>query len=149
MCTIRAMMIRSYKTGVEREQPSLLPPCVDDYVGRDNMVRAIDCYVDTLDLAKLGFVLAGCDGGAGQPPYHPGDLLKLYLYGYLNRVRSSRGLAREAGRNLELLWLLKGLVPGYRTIGNFRKDNWAALKAANREFVLVMRELKLVGGELV
>src|ERR1700730_14062767 len=63
VCTIRAMMIRSYKTGVEREQPSLLPPCVDDYVGRDNMVRAIDCYVDTLDLAKLGFVLAGCDGG--------------------------------------------------------------------------------------
>src|SRR6202035_3972857 len=138
------MTNHAFKSGVSREQPSFLPPRVEDYVDGNNPVRAIDAFVAMLDLEKLGFRYAGCGGGAGQPPYHPGDLLKLYLYGYLNRVRSSRGLAREAGRNLELIWLLKGLVPGYRTIGNFRKDNWAALKAANREFVLVMRELKLV-----
>ena len=149
MCTIHARMIRTYKTGVEREQPSLLPPCIDDYVGRDNMVRAIDCYVGTLDLAKLGFVLAGCDGGPGQPPYHPGDLLKLYLYGYLQRIRSSRALDREARRNLEVIWLLRGLSPRYRTIAGFRKDNWAALKAVNRDFVVLTRQAGLVGGEVV
>jgi transposase len=143
------MMIRSYKTGVSRGQQSLLPSCVDDYVGRDNVVRAIDCYVETLDLAKLGFVLAGSDGGPGQPPYHPGDLLKLYLYGYLQRVRSSRALEREAARNLEVIWLIGGLRPRYRTIAGFRKDNWSALKAVNREFVLLARKLDLVGGEVV
>ena len=143
------MMIRTYKTGISREQASLLPPCVDDYVGRNNMVRAIDCYVDTLDLTKLGFVLAGSDGGPGQPPYHPGDLLKLYLYGYLQRIRSSRALEREAARNLEVIWLIGGLMPRYRTIAGFRKDNWAALKAVNREFVLLARKLDLIGGEVV
>jgi transposase len=148
-CTIHAMMIRSYKTGISRKQASLLPPCVDDYVGRNNMVRAIDCYVDTLDLAKLGFVLAGSDGGPGQPPYHPGDLLKLYLYGYLQRIRSSRALEREAARNLEVIWLIGGLKPHYRTIAGFRKDNWSALKAVNREFVVLARKLDLIGGEVV
>jgi transposase len=143
------MMIRTYKTGLSREQPSLLPPCVDDYVGRDNMVRAIDCYVDTLDLAKLRFVLAGFDGGPGQPPYHPGDLLKLYLYGYLHRIRSSRALEREVARNLEVIWLIGGLRPRYRTIAGFRKDNWAALKAVNRDFVILARKAGLVGGEVV
>lgn len=143
------MMIRTYKTGASREQPSLLPPCIDDYVTRDNMVRAIDCYVGTLDLAGLDFVLAGSEGGPGQPAYHPGDLLKLYLYGYLQRIRSSRALAREAARNLEVIWLLGGLTPGYRTIANFRKDNWAALKAVNREFVILVRKLGLIGGEVV
>jgi transposase len=143
------MMIRSYKTGVSREQASLLPPCVDDYVGRNNMVRAIDCYVDTLDLAKLGFLLAGSDGGPGQPPYCPGDLLKLYLYGYLQRVRSSRALEREAARNLEVIWLIGGLRPRYRTIAGFRKDNWAALKSVNRDFVVLARQAELVGGEVV
>ena len=88
-------------------------------------------------------------GGAGQPPYDPADLLKLYLYGYINQVRSSRRLEREACRNLELIWLLKNLKPGYRTIANFRKENWAALKAANRSFVLLLRELSLIGGTLV
>jgi transposase len=143
------MMIRSFKTGFSREQPSLLPPCVDDYVGQDNMVRAIDCYVDTLDLEKLGFMVPGSDGGPGQPPYHPSDLLKLYLYGYLQRVRSSRALEREAARNLEVIWLIGGLRPRYRTIADFRKDNWAALKAVNREFVLLARKLDLIGGEVV
>jgi transposase len=118
-------------------------------VGADNPVRAIESYVGALDLAKLGFRHAERGVGVGQPPYDPADLLKLYLYGYLNQVRSSRRLAQEARRNLELIWLLKGLRPGYRTIGNFRKENWAALKAANRSFVLLMRELGVLGGELV
>src|SRR5947209_2186135 len=143
------MTNRMFKLGQCREQPSLLPPRVEDYVGPDNPVRAIEAYVQSLDLAALGFRHADRDAGAGQPPYHPADLLKLYLYGYLNQVRSSRRLEREAGRNLELIWLLKGLVPGFRTIGNFRKDNGDALKAANRDFVLLARALDLLGGELV
>jgi transposase len=143
------MTNRTFKAGISREQPSFLPPCLEDYVGRDHPVRAIDAYVEALDLETLGFRHPGSDGGAGQPPYHPGDLLKLYLYGYLHRVRSSRGLAREAQRNVELMWLIKRLAPGYRTIAGFRKDNWAALKAANRDFVLLARELGLLGGELV
>jgi transposase len=142
-------MNRTYKTGVSREQLNLLPPRIEDYVGPDNPVRAIEVYVCGLDLAKLGFRHAEPGRGAGQPSYHPADLLKAYLYGYLNRIRSSRRLEREAQRNLELMWLLRGLTPGYRTIANFRKDNWAALKAANRDFVLLLRELDLLGGELV
>lgn len=112
-------------------------------------MRAIEAYVGALDLEELGFLHAGGGIGAGQPSYDPADLLKVYLYGYLNRIRSSRRLEQEAQRNLELMWLLKGLKPGYRTIANFRRDNWAALKAANREFVLLLRELDLLGGELV
>jgi transposase len=148
-CTIRFMTNHIFKSGASRDQASFLPARVEDYVDCDNPVRAIEAFVDALDLADLGFRHAGSNGGAGQPPYDPADLLKLYLYGYINRVRSSRGLEREAGRNLELIWLMKRLVPGYRTIATFRKDNWAALKAANREFVLMMRELELVGGEVV
>jgi transposase len=143
------MTNRAYKTGPCREQLSLLPPRVEDYVARDNPVRAIEAYVSALDLKELGFRHAEGGIGAGQPSYDPADLLKAYLYGYLNRVRSSRRLEQEAQRNLELMWLLKGLTPGYRTIANFRRDNWAALKAANREFVLLLRELDLLGGELV
>ena len=144
------MTNRTFKVGESREQPSLLPPRIEDYVGPDNPVRAIESFVVALDLAKLGFRHA--DRGAeamGQPPYNPADLLKLYLYGYINQVRSSRRLEREAVRNLELIWLLKNLRPGYRTIANFRKENWKALKAANRRFVLLARELGLVGGAVV
>jgi len=143
------MTNHAFKSGESREQPSLLPPRVEDYVGLDNPVRAIESFVCVLDLAKLGFRHAKRIVGAGQPPYDPADLLKLYLYGYINQVRSSRRLEREACRNLELIWLLKNLKPGYRTIANFRKENWAALKAANRAFVLLLRELGLVGGALV
>src|SRR5713226_4271890 len=143
------MTNRKFKTGTCREQASFLPPRIEDYVGPDNPVRAIEAYVASLDVEKLGFRHADAGGGAGQPPYDPADLLKLYLYGYLNQLRSSRRLEREAQRNLELIWLLRGLAPGYRTIGNFRKDNWSALKAANREFVLLARELDLVSGALV
>jgi transposase len=144
------MTDRPFKSGESREQSSLLPPRIDDYVGADNAVRAIEGFVCALDLAKLGFRHA--DRGSeelGQPPYDPADLLKLYLYGYTNQVRSSRRLEREACRNLELIWLLKSLKPGYRTIANFRKENWAALKAVNRSFVLLARELGLVGACVV
>jgi len=144
------MTNRTFKTGASREQPSLLPPRIEDYVGPDNPVRAIESFVCALDLAKLGFRHA--DRAAdemGQPPYDPADLLKLYLYGYTNQVRSSRRLEQEACRNLELIWLLRNLKPGYRTIANFRKENWKALKAVNRSFVLLVRELGLVGGSVV
>jgi transposase len=144
------MTNRTFKTGESREQASLLPARIEDYVGPDNPVRAIESFVGGLDLAELGFGHA--DRGAeevGQPPYDPADLLKLYLYGYINQIRSSRRLEREAGRNLDLIWLLKNLRPGYRTIANFRKENWEALKAANRKFVLLARELDLVGGAIV
>jgi transposase len=143
------MANHALKSGVSREQASLLPARIEDYVEASNPVRAIEAYVAAIDLTKLGFRHAGRDIEAGQPPYDPADLLKLYLYGYINRVRSSRHLEREAGRNLEVIWLLKGLTPGYRTIAKFRKDNWEALKAANREFVLLARRLGLVGGTLV
>jgi len=144
------MTNRPFKTGDSREQPSLLPPRIEDYVGPQNPVRAIESFVCALELAKLGFLHADrAADEAGQPPYDPADLLKLYLYGYINQIRSSRRLEREACRNLELIWLLKTLKPGYRTIANFRKENWAALKAANRSFVLLMRELDLIGGTFV
>ena len=142
-------MIRHFKTGVSRYQASFLPPCLEDYVGLDHPVRGIDAYVEGLDFVKLGFRVPGSDGGAGQPPYDPKDLTKLYLYGYQHGIRSSRRLAREARRNMEVMWLLKGLRPGYRTIADFRKENWAAVKAVSRDFVLVARELGLVGGECV
>src|SRR3954468_19732632 len=143
------MTNHSFKSGASREQASLLPPRIEDYVGPDNPVRAIEGYVDVLDLARLGFRHAERGAGVGQPPYDPADLLKLYLYGYLNQIRSSRRLEREAGRNLELIWLLRNLKPGYRTIANFRKENWAALKAANRNFVLLLQEIGLIGGTVV
>jgi len=143
------MANRSFKSGESREQPSLLPPRIEDYVGLDNPVRAIESFVGALDLVKLGFRHAERGAEVGQPPYDPADLLKLYLYGYINQVRSSRRLEREANRNLELIWLLRNLRPGYRTIANFRKENWEALKAVNRSFVLLVRELGLVGGTVV
>jgi transposase len=143
------MTDRPFKSGDSRDQPSLLPPRIEDYVSADNPVRAIDSFVDALDLIKLGFRHADRGLTAGQPPYAPSDLLKLYLYGYINQIRSSRRLEREACRNLELIWLLKNLRPGFRTIASFRSDNWAALKATNRSFVLLLRQLGLVGGTLV
>jgi len=144
------MTNRTFKSGESREQASLLPPRIEDYVGPDNPVRAIESFVCGLDLAELGFSHA--DRGEdeeGQPPYDPADLLKFYLYGYINQIRSSRRLEREAYRNLELIWLLKNLRPGYRTIANFRKENWKALKAANRNFVLLARKLGMIGGSIV
>lgn len=143
------MTQRTFKAGASREQLSLFPPRVEDYVAPDNPVRAIEAYVSALDLKALGFRHADAGCCAGQPPYDPADLLKLYLYGYINQVRSSRRLTRETKRNLEVIWLLKGLTPGYRTIAKFRQENASALQAANRDFVLMARALDLIGGELV
>lgn len=142
-------MMPLFKTGPDRHQSSLLPARVEDHVGPGNPVRAIDAYVGSLDLAGLGVRHAARTGGVGQPPFDPADLLKLYVYGYTNQVRSSRRLEREAGRNLELIWLLRGLVPSFRTIAAFRADNAAALRAACRGFVVLLRTLDLVGGEVV
>ena len=143
------MTDRVFKAGRSRTQVSLLPPCLEDYVGPDNPARAIDAYVDGLNLSALGFRHAGGKGGAGQPAFDPAVLLKLYLYGYLNQVRSSRRLERETYRNLEVIWLLRDLKPGYRTIAKFRAENAEALRKANRNLLVLARKLDLLGGELV
>jgi transposase len=143
------MATRNYKMGQNRQQLVLLPPSVDDYVSENNPVRAIDAYVDTLDLAALNFQNSASGLTAGQPAYHPGMLTKLYLYGYINGLRSSRKLEREAARNLEVIWLLDNLRPSYKTIANFRKNNSEALKAANKDFVLLCKQLDLFAGEVV
>lgn len=108
---ICGMARRTYKMGRGREQVSLLPPCIEDYVGRENPVRAIDAYVESLGLNALDFCDVGSDGGAGQPPNDPARSVEALLYGYLNQVRSSRRLEREARRNTEVIWLLGGLTP--------------------------------------
>ena len=145
MAAAESKRTRRYKQGADPEQPMLLPPRVEDYVAEDNAVRAIRAYVGTLDMEKLGFKHAGGELKAGQRAFAPADLLGLYLYGYLNRVHSSRRLEAECVRNLEMIWLLDGLRPGYHTIADFRKDNGAALKAANREFIQLCRDLDLFG----
>ena len=126
----------------------LIPASIDDYVAADNPVRFIEAFVDDLDLAAAGFSRSS-PKATGRPGYAPGDLLKLYLYGYLNRVRSSRRLAAEAGRNLEVMWLLRGLQPDFRTIADFRCDNRDAFKAVFRAFVGLCRQLDLYGRELL
>ncbi len=129
--------------GADRGQATLLPECLDDWVAEDNSVRAIDAFVDVLDLVEMGF--DGVEPAAtGRPGYHPATLLKLYIYGYLNRVQSSRRLEREAGRNLELLWLLGRLAPDHKTIADFRRDNGKALKKVCARFVELCREMGLL-----
>jgi transposase len=134
--------------GFERDQLLLLPEAVDDYVDAENPVRFIDAFVDGLDLAGAGFARVEAKA-TGRPGYAPGDLLKLYIYGYLNRVRSSRRLEREAQRNIEVIWLLRGLKPDFKTIADFRRDNCGAFKSAFRQFVLLCRRLDLYGRELL
>ena len=134
--------------GWDRRQSFLLPECVDDYVGEDNPVRVVDAFVDELDLAELGFSRA-TPADTGRPAYHPATLLKLYLYGYLNRVPSSRRLEREAQRNLEVLWLTGRLVPDFKTIADFRRDNGPAIKATCGKFILLCRKLDLFADSLV
>ena len=143
------MSERRYQEVQSRSQMMLLPPCLDDYVSEHNAVRAIDAFVGTLDLQALGFEHAEANCGAGQPAFDPVLLLKLYLYGYQHRVRSSRRLEAETQRNLEVIWLCQGASPSYKTIADFRKNNAAALQAVNREFVLLCRELSLLGGSRV
>lgn len=134
--------------GQGRDQITLFPDCIDDYITPENPVRVIDAFVDGLGLRELGFIHAE-PANTGRPPYHPGDLLKLYVYGYLNRVRSSRMLERESKRNVELIWLLKRLSPDFKTVADFRKDNGQAIQQACRDFMLLCKELGLFGGELV
>ncbi len=122
-----------YIKGEERTQSILFPETIDDYIGEDNSVRVIEEYVEQLDMRQLDFKKASCCS-TGRPPYNLKDLLKLYLYGYLNRVRSSRRLEHEATRNIEVIWLLKKLKPDFKTIADFRKDNKKALKMVFREF---------------
>ena len=134
--------------GCDRNQTLLLPNSVDDYIGPDNPVRFVDAFVEQLDLQGAGFCRVEPEE-TGRPGYHPGDLLKLYIYGYLNRVRSSRRLEAETKRNLEVMWLLRGLTPDFKTIADFRKDNRDAFKPVFRQFVLLCRKLDLFGGELL
>jgi transposase len=143
------MSKRHYKQGINRDQGYLLPPSMEEYVQEDNPVRAIDSYVESLEIEKLKFENAEGEVKAGQPAYLPGSLLKLYLYGYLHRIRSSRQLEAECVRNLEVLWLLQGLKPSYKTIADFRKNNLKALKQVNQDFVQLCKELDLFGAELV
>jgi transposase len=135
-------------SGFERRQLLLLPEAVDDYVGSDNPVRFIDAFVDGLDLAAAGFGRVEAKA-TGRPGYAPGDLLKLYIYGYLNRVRSSRRLEAECRRNIEVIWLLRTLKPDFKTIADFRRDNRGAFKSVFRQFVLLCRRLDLYGRELL
>ena len=138
----------TYITGHDRSQLLLLPEAVDDYIGSDNPVRFIDAFVDGLDLAAAGFGRVA-PKVTGRPAYAPGDLLKLYIYGYLNRVRSSRRLEAETHRNIEVIWLLRHLKPDFKTIADFRRDNRNAFRHVFRQFVLLCRQLDLFGRELL
>jgi len=136
--------------GSDRQQTHLLPAALEDYVGADNPVRFLDAFVATLDLRAAGFAFPREDPqGRGRPAYQPADLLKLYLYGYLHQLRSSRRLEAECRRNLEVLWLLRQLAPDFKTIADFRKDNAVAFKAVVREFTRLCRQLDLFGGQLL
>jgi transposase len=138
----------SYLYGVPREQRMLLPDAVEDYVGAENPVRVVDAFVEGLDLMALGFDLKA-EGSAGAPPYDPKAMLKLYVYGYLNRIRSSRELEKATRRNLEVIWLLGRLMPDHWTINAFRREHRARFKAVFRQFNLVGGSLGLFGADLV
>ena len=128
--------------GEDRMQQALLPHSLEDYVDEENPVRVIEVFIDELDLAALGF--SGMTPAAtGRPAYHPSTLLKIYLYGYLNRLQSSRRLEREAQRNIELMWLTGRLAPDFKTIADFRKGNGAAIRAVCSQFVVLCRQLGL------
>ncbi|MGH7210886.1 MAG: transposase [Acetobacteraceae bacterium] len=135
-------------TGHDRSQTLLLPESLDEYVGADNPVRFIDAFVDGLDLAAAGFIRVQ-PKLTGGPGYAPADLLKLYIYGYLNRVRSSRRLEAETHRNVEVIWLLRHLKPDFKTIADFRRINHKAFRPIFRQFVLLCRRLDLFGRELI
>jgi transposase len=135
--------MKRFMVGADRGQSTLLPECLDDWVDESNPVRAVDAFVDGLDLAELEFEGAVPEV-TGRPSYHPSALLKLYIYGYLNRVQSSRRLEREAGRNLEVIWLLGRLVPDDKTIADFRKDNGSAIRKVCAQFIVLCRGMGLL-----
>ena len=135
--------MKRFVVGADRGQSTLLPECLDDWIDESNPVRVIDAFVEALDLSELEF--EGVDPAAtGRPAYHPSVLLKLYIYGYLNRVQSSRRLEREAGRNLEVMWLLGRLVPDDKVIADFRKNNGAAIRKVCTRFVVLCRHMGLL-----
>ncbi len=134
--------MKRFIEGEDRRQATLLPDCLDDYVAADNPVRVVEVFTGELDLAALGF--AGMvPEVTGRPAYHPATLFKIYLYGYLNRIQSSRRLERETQRNIELMWLTGRLMPDFKTIADFRRDNGPAIRAACTQFVVLCRRLNL------
>src|SRR6266568_9079064 len=135
--------MQGFIQGADRQQTTLVPECLDDWVHESNPVRAVDVFVDALDLEDLGFE-GVVPEATRRPAYHPSPLLKLYIYGYLNRVHSSRRLEREAGRNLEVMWLTGRLVPDHKTIADFRKDNGPAIKKVCARFVELCRKMGLL-----
>src|ERR1700693_4859136 len=140
--------MKRFIEGEDRTQVTLLPTCLDDYVEAENPVRVVEVFVDGLDLGELGFV--GVDPAAtGRPAHHPAGALTLYIYGYLNRIQSSRRLEREAQRNVELMWLTGRLMPDFKTIANFRKDNGAAIRKVCRQFVVLCQRLNLFSEAIV
>jgi transposase len=140
--------MKRFIEGEDRTQVTLLPTCLEDYVEAENPVRVVEVFVEGLDLGELGFV--GVDPAAtGRPAYHPAVLLKLYIYGYLNRIQSSRRLEREAQRNVELMWLTGRLMPDFKTIANFRKDNGSAIRKVCRQFVVLCQRLNLFSEAIV
>jgi transposase len=140
--------MKRYVEGEDRSQASLLPEYLDDYIGEDNPVRAVDAFVEELDLKALGF--EGADPAlTGRPSYHPAVLLKIYIYGYLNRIASSRRLEREAQRNVELMWLTGRLAPDFKTIADFRRENGVGIRNVCSRFVQLCRELKLFSQAIV
>src|SRR5580692_9806164 len=132
-----------FVAGLDRSQTTLFPECLDDWIDEDNPVRVVDAFVGAVDLGELGF-----DGvtpeATGRPSYHPSVLLKLYIYGYLNRVQSSRRLEYEAGRNVEVMWLTGRLVPDHKTIADFRKDNGGAIRKVCAQFIALCRAMGLL-----
>src|ERR1035441_2950759 len=138
----------NHRPGLDRSQTLLFPERLEDYIAAENPARFLDAFVVSRGLHALGFARAIC-ASTGRPPYDPAALLKLYLYGYLHRVRSSRLLEAECQRNVEVLWLLGKLAPDFKTSADFRKDNLQPLKAVARQFTLLCRQLELFGGELL
>ena len=135
-------LMKRFVEGEDRSQSTLFPERLDDYIAEDNPVRVIDAFVDTLDLVELGFERA-IPQETGRPGYHPATLLKIYIYGYLNRIQSSRRLERETQRNVEMMWLTGRLMPDFKTIADFRKDNGKAIRQVCREFIALCRNMNL------
>ncbi len=136
-----------YIKGINRNQLVLFPTSLDEAIEEDNEVRLIDLFVDSLDMEQMGFNVNHIENG--RPAYHPKDLLKLFIYGYLNRIRSSRQLEKATKINIEVMWLLKGLNPDHNTIANFRKDNSKAIKKVFRATVQIAKHFELIGGKLI
>lgn len=140
--------MKRFIEGESRTQVTLLPECLDDYITEENPVRVVDVFVDELDLKALGFEGAN-PATTGRPAYHPAVLLKIYIYGYLNRIQSSRRLEREAERNVELMWLAGRLASDFKTIADFRRDNGKAIRSVCRQFVVLCRNLNLFSQSII